>query len=219
MRAWELTVEAWNNAPHSRIAGKTRNQVYAEPMPKAEPFTKADIRRVFWLTTKEPRTYTRGGIKLAVGDQVFEYEVYDRDGLPDLAFREKYVGHKFYRRYDPDDFEQIELLQETSAGMQVVAVAGLKITHPHVPATMRDGEKARWSKHFDVRDREKAAAEARYAEIISRTGISNERLVAEQMAALSGASDDWRLTMKMKDQAPKEVRSEAEERESFLDEL
>jgi len=217
IRAWQISVAQWNNAPHSTIKGKTRNQVYAQPAIVSQPLSADEIKRIFWVTTPRPRQYTRGGITLDISGETYEYEVYNSQGLPDIDFRENYTGTKLYRRYDPDNLEQIELLVSTGAGMQVVAVAELKHEHVQVPILMNTGDKQRWQAEFETRDIERQRIQEQYNQMVARTGIDNNALIAHQNQILKNGTDDAELVLKTAGNAPKQLRSQAEE--DWLNEL
>ena len=202
LRAWEVTVEKWNNARHPIFKDKTRTEVYAGAMPVQEPLSITDLIELFWVTTSQPVTYRKGGLLMRIGDRSFEFEVYKDDGSIDVDFRYSYVGKKFFVRYDPEFMgEYIQLLQVDQAGNQrVIAQAEPKRTHQVVPILMKEGDKAAWSRDYEVRDKELTIAQAELDELRNVTGITPEKIIEEQ-----------ELEIKLGGMLPKKERQQVEE--------
>jgi hypothetical protein len=160
-------VKEWNNAPHPKIAGKSRLEVYLSSQnDEATPFTAFDAVEAFWNTTRLPITYNAAGILLTLGKAKHLYEVYGDDGEIDLDFRKKYIGAKFIVRYDPDDMSQAWLYDRTASGaLQLVAAAENTDTHRFHIATQdhTPGEASRIRTFQSIRrkDNKEAKDEAR----------------------------------------------------------
>jgi len=208
IKQWEYIVMSWNNAKHFDKKTKTRNQVYAEEMLESEPLELTEILRMMWIEeNKKPITYRANGIKIVVDKQEYDFEVYDRDGEIDLDFRRKHVGDKFIIRYDPDGMDgHIQLLKKNQDGEKyLVAYAEPKRGYEVVPKLMKDGEKEQNTRDMDVKMKEYEADLKALRELEERTGITRERMIAEQ-----------ELAVKMKNVNPKKINIKADRSESLL---
>lgn len=186
-KQWEYIVKEWNGAKHPEKKHKTRSEVYSEEMLVSESLELWEIMRLMWIEEKKkPITYKAHGITLVVDKKEYIYEVYDRDGKIDLEFRRKYVGEKFIVRYDPDGMDgHIQLLKENQLGEKYfVAYAEPKRAYEVVPKLMMEGEKEQALEDMRVRALEQERDERAYKELVERTGISPERLIAEQELAI-----------------------------------
>ncbi|WP_092737841.1 hypothetical protein [Riemerella columbipharyngis] len=184
---WVFIVKQWNNSAHFSKKEKTRNEVYNEEMLISEPLELEEIMRMMWMEEKQkPITYRANGIKIVVDKQEYLYEVYDRDGQIDLEFRRKYVGEKFIIRYDPDDMDcYIHLLKSNQFGEKYfVAYAQPKRAYEVVPKLMPDGEKEQAQKDMQVAEIEYQRDLQLLRDLERKTGISTERLIAEQQLAV-----------------------------------
>lgn len=187
LKQWELCVKMWNNAEHPLFDKQTRNQVYAHEMPMKEEMSLLDIVSTVWVAeTKKQLTYNRFGLKMRLGDQEFEFEVYDANGDIDLEFRRKNVGNKFIVRYNPDylnDYVQLYELNENKE-MVFIACAEPKRAHESVPALMKEGAKERWWKDFQTQQTELEQVKKEYEELAKRTNINRETLIQDQELAV-----------------------------------
>lgn len=185
-KQWEFVVKQWNNSKH-HDKNKTRNEVYAEEMFVKEPLELMEIMRMMWIEEKKkPITYKAHGIKVVVDKKDYIYEVYDHDGNIDLEFRRKHVGDKFIVRYDPDAMDtHIQLLKENQFGEKYfVAYAEPKRAFEVVPKLMPEGEKEQAQKDMQVAELEYQRDLQALRELEKKTGISTERLIAEQEMAV-----------------------------------
>lgn len=120
--AYDAAREEWNNMPHP-ATGVPRMDMYLNSTnPKAQGLDRLDMIEVFWLITRKPSTFTASGIDITIEGKKYTYDVYAGD-LPDLDFRKKNIGRKFYVQYDPNDFTQVRLYEETASGKRYVADA------------------------------------------------------------------------------------------------
>ncbi|HAT3998589.1 TPA: transposase family protein [Elizabethkingia anophelis] len=208
IKQWEYIVMRWNNAKHYDKKAKTRNEVYAEEMLVSEPLELTEVMRMMWIEeNKKPITYKANGIKIVVDKQEYDFEVYDMDGKIDLDFRRKHVGDKFIVRYDPDAMDgHIQLLKKNQDGEKyLVAYAEPKRSYEVVPKLMRDGEKEQNIQDMNVKMQEYEADLKAWRELEERTGITRERMIAEQ-----------ELAIKMKNVNPKKINIKADREESLL---
>lgn len=106
----------WNNAPHPETK-RPRKEMYLESVnPETQPLTGVDIVDMFWERTEIPVTFTTTGITIAVDTKEYTYEVYDQNGMPDLAFRNKNTNRKFVVKYDPLNMTKARLYTEDAQG-------------------------------------------------------------------------------------------------------
>lgn len=182
IKQWEAAVRTWNAGKHS-LKEKTRNATHAEEMPESETLSLSEIMRYMWIEEKKkPITYRAEGISVEVDKKVYKYEVYDENRNIDLEFRRLNVGNKFVVRYDPDNMEGfIQLLRMTPEGdTYFVAFAEPKRKFETVKKLQKPGEKERWYKDHNVRDKEYKRDKKALEDLERRTGISREALIAQQ---------------------------------------
>lgn len=109
--------EMWNNAPHPETK-RPRKEMYLESInPETQPLTQTDMVDIFWERTEVPVTFTTTGITIAVDTKEYTYEVYDQNGMPDLAFRNKNTNRKFVVKYDPLNMTKARLYTEDAQGI------------------------------------------------------------------------------------------------------
>lgn len=206
IEAWKISVEKWNSMPHPHLSDKSRNEVYAMPQPISEPIEVADVMEIFWLNETKPKTYHRYGMPLVVGNEKYEYEVFDANGNIDIEFRRKYVGKKLIVKYSPDDLDlYIGLYEPLSNGdKRFVAYAQPRRSHESIPVLMEEGDKEAWYRDYQVTmqelDRDRKELEA----IRKRSGITPESIIDQQ-----------ELLIKMGGRLPKEDRSDIESESIF----
>ncbi len=200
IRAFEVSVKLWNEARHPKF-DVSRNEVYAQEAPMREELNILDTTELFWVFKSRPVTYKRGGIKFTIDHRDYEYEVLDSDGKIDLNFRRKYVGAKFYIKYDPEHLaEFIQLYKKDERGNMVfVANAEPKRMHEVVPVLMQEGDKAKWQEDYNVAEIELQREYAEIRAVRQRSGITPEKLIEEQ-----------ELMIKTGGYLPKEQRSDLE---------
>ena len=119
--------ERWNAMPHPNVkayAGRSRMEVYtAQVNPMAVPLTEAVRRDLFWVTTAKPSKFTAYGIMFTVAGEKLQYEVFDKEGNPDLLWRRDNTGREFYVSYDPHDLSMVRLMTRDQYGDRFVAEA------------------------------------------------------------------------------------------------
>lgn len=119
--------QRWNAMPHPNVkafAGRSRMEVYTSQVnPMAEPLTDAMRRDLFWVTTAKPSKFTAYGIQFTVAGEKLQYEVFDREGNPDLLWRRDNTGREFYVAYDPRDLSVVRLMTRDQYGDRFVSEA------------------------------------------------------------------------------------------------
>lgn len=181
LQVWETIVHKWNSAEHPKFKGQSRNEVYAHEMKMKEEIDILDQVSMFWLNQTKAITYFGSGIQMKLHDKIYQFEVYDSEGVPDLDFRAKYVTEKFIIKYDPEYLDQfVKLYQETDNGLVFVATAEKKKQFEVVPALMNEGEKALAMKHIEVDKKSIETIERIYKELAAKTGVTTEKLIEDQ---------------------------------------
>lgn len=205
IKAWELVVKMWNEAPHPTLKG-TRQEVYSQEAPISEEIDFMEAMSLFWVNETIPVRYKADGITIKIAGMPHTYEVYNSDNTIDLQFRKYNVGRKFIVRYDPEALDQcIQLLELNSNGEKAfVAMAQPKRAHQEIPVLMKEGDKESWYQDFKVRDEELKRDEAELAALLQRTGITPEKLI-----------EDQDLMIKMGGRLPKQIRSKVESEDIF----
>lgn len=206
LKAWDLAVKQWNNAPHPTVEGKTRLEVYNGSAPHIEEFDMLDMISTFWVEESKLITYKADGLHMRVAHKEYIFEVLDENDKIDLEFRRLNIGKKFIVRYDPETMDQyVQLLEVTADGQKViVSHAQPKRKHQEIPVLMKEGDKELWFQDFSVRDEELERDLKEIEALRQRTGITPDKLI-----------DDQELLIKMGGDLPKDVRGENESKSVF----
>ena len=119
--------QRWNAMQHpdvKKYAGRSRMEVYtAQVNPEAVPLTDAIRRDLFWVTTPRPSKFTAYGIMFTIDGEKHQYEVFDKEGNPDLLWRRDNTGREFYVSYDPHDLSVVRLMTKDQYGYRFVCEA------------------------------------------------------------------------------------------------
>ena len=119
--------QRWNDMPHPNVkafAGRSRMEVYTSQVnPEAVQLTDAIRRDLFWVTTAKPSKFTAYGIQFTVAGEKLQYEVFDKEGNPDLLWRRENTGREFYVSYDPHDLSVVRLMTKDQYGFRFVCEA------------------------------------------------------------------------------------------------
>lgn len=75
-----------------------------------------EMEDMFWLMSHEPVTFTDQGIQITINGNKYHWEVFDENGLPDLAWRRKHTWEKFYIQFDPYDMTSVNLYRLDAGG-------------------------------------------------------------------------------------------------------
>lgn len=117
----------WNEMPHPNVkaySGRSRMEVYTSQVnPEAVQLTDAIRRDLFWVTTAKPSKFTAYGILFTVAGEKLQYEVFDKEGNPDLLWRRDNTGREFYVAYDPHDLSVVRLMTKDQYGFRFVTEA------------------------------------------------------------------------------------------------
>lgn len=113
----------WNRRKHPATGIARKDMYEASSNPLVQQLDQLDMIEMFWLITRKPSTFTASGIEIDIDKKTYAFDVYGADGLPDLQFRKKNIGRKFYTQYDPLDLTRVRLYEETASGKRYVAEA------------------------------------------------------------------------------------------------
>lgn len=121
--AYAKARQEWNMALHP-IAERPRLQMYlSSHNAEAKEVNDLDMMELFWLQTAKPVEFTPNGITITVNKQKYTYEVFDAEGVPDLAFRRENTYRKFVVMYDPVDLTHVRLFSQDKTGLRYVTEA------------------------------------------------------------------------------------------------
>lgn len=103
-------IDQWNNAPHPRVQGKTRMQVYLESVnPQAIRIDDTVREKAYYIATEKASTFRANGIEVTINGQKRAYEVFSAPGVPDMDWRRLNTGREFVVEYDPHDLSRVRL--------------------------------------------------------------------------------------------------------------
>ncbi|WP_438710827.1 hypothetical protein ACSTS3_19510 [Aquimarina muelleri] len=206
IEAFKISVNEWNNAKHPKF-NETRSKVYNHEPIMLEKINYLDMIDLFWIYTNDTITYKADGIKVQIANKKYHFEVYNVNGDVDLRFRERYVGSKFFVKYDPDELDNyVSLYAKLPNGdTKFIADAQPVRKQQQIPALMTEGDKAQFAKDYEVRKVEEAKAKKQIEQIQRETGITPEQLI-----------EDQELKIKLGGKLPKTSRNEVEAN-SFID--
>lgn len=115
--------QEWNMGLHP-TTDRPRLQMYlSSHNAEAKEVNDLDMMELFWLQTAKPVEFTPNGISITVDKQKYTYEVFDSEGLPDLAFRRTNTYRKFVVMYDPLDLTHVRLFSQDKSGLRYVVDA------------------------------------------------------------------------------------------------
>lgn len=115
--------EQWNSMPHPKYH-VPRIQYYMNSVNTQSIVLNDSVRRdLFWITSPKPCTFTAYGIVITIRGQKYQYEVLDKDGMPDLEWRSRNTGRQFHVSYDPHDLSMVRLYTKDEYGYRFEAVA------------------------------------------------------------------------------------------------
>lgn len=113
---WNMGLHPLTNRPRLQMYLSSRNE-------EAKEVNDLDMMELFWLQTAKPVEFTPNGITITVDKQKYTYEVFDSEGLPDMAFRRNNTYRKFVVMYDPLDLTHVRLFKQDASGLRYVVDA------------------------------------------------------------------------------------------------
>ena len=173
--AYAKAREAWNNAKHP-ATGIARMEMYLNSVnPETTEVDQLDMIDMFWLTTKEPSTFTASGITIKVDKKKYTYEVLGTDKMPDLKFRRNNTFRQFYAMYDPLDMTQIRLYTKETNGMRYIATAEPYVAVHRNLQEQKPGEMT-FIRQMDIRNKqERVDLQVEAAELEMAHGVAPEQ--------------------------------------------
>jgi hypothetical protein len=139
---YETCRNKWNNSINNSIGLPRKAAYFSSQNPHHSPVDYLQMVDLFWITKEKPVTYYTYGIDTDINTVNYEFEVLNERGMPDIEFRDLYIGQKFIVKYDPLDFSHIRLYIDKGMGAQFVAIAQPRISNPrahvdHVPGSAK----------------------------------------------------------------------------------
>lgn len=201
IKAFEVAVNAWNNAKHPNHQ-QTRLEVLNTEDERIERLELNDMLEIFWIEQTKGNRYYGDGIHMKLAGEEYVFEVFHADGSIDLDFRRKYVQDKFIIRYDPEMLDkgiQLWKRDQQTKEMTFIAIAEPKRAFNPIPALQTTGERSQYLQDWEIVNSEYTDTNARMEAIQKRAGINEDTLIADQ-----------ELLIKMGNYLPKEERNEVE---------
>lgn len=172
----KMRVAEWNSMPHPKT-GKSRIEMYRESVnPHHNPVDLLEMVRLFWLRNDKPIPYQNTGIKIQINKQKYEFEVLS-EGLPDMEFRRKHIGDKFFVKYDPADMSMVYLCSGPADNLRLVAMAQPRVEIHRAIADQKPGEREMLVKRLELRKLDNQARRENSKAVAKRTGITPDSLV------------------------------------------
>jgi hypothetical protein len=169
-------VAEWNNMPHPKT-GQPRIEMYRKSQnPHHRPVDALEMALLFWLRTDKQIIYRNTGIKLQVGGQPYEFEVLS-EGLPDLEFRRKYIGEKFWVKYDPEDMSMVYLCTGVADDLRLVAMAEPRVEIHRAIADQKPGERELLVKQLELRKKDNRDRREKSKLVAEKVGITPDSLI------------------------------------------
>lgn len=173
--AYAKARKEWNNAKHP-ATGIARIEMYQNSVnPESVEVNTLDMIDMFWIRTERPSTFTSSGITIQVNKREYTYEVLDAKNMPDMDFRRKHTGRKFYTVYDPLDMTTVRLYEDTASGVRYVATAHPYIEVHRAMQEQSDGELSFIRKQEWVNKQERISRQLAAAELEMAFGVAPEQ--------------------------------------------
>lgn len=165
----------WNNAINNLIGQPRKAAYFGSVNPQHTAISYLQMVDLFWITKEKPVTYYNTGIDTQIDNVTYEYEVLDGDGMPDMQFRDLYIGQKFILKYDPLDFSHVRLYVNKGAGAQFVAIAQPYVRVPRAKIDHQTGDGKKIFDLLQIRETERINDFVRSAHIQYEEGLLPEQ--------------------------------------------
>ncbi len=174
----EYELHVWNNTPCKD--GKSPKQKYeTSENPAPQPLTAEDEVEAFWLWNDQPITYRRDGLRFKKQGIESVYEVVEMlEGqlVPDLAFHSRYVGQRFFVKYDPANVgEKIALY--IGEDHRFIGFAQAKVAMPRAAYDHQPGTRAAINVRLEIKKQQRS-------QVLGKQSDITERLDAEDILKL-----------------------------------
>lgn len=184
----ERMVNTWNQGKHAKLDSSRLAAYDASTNPGHQELDPMDMVELFWVRSL-PITYRKHGIDITINEARYTFEVYDKDGNPDEAFRRRYINARFVVRYDPEVLDFVCLYTvDANEDLRFVAVAQPKQTVARAVVDLLPGDRSRINFSLELRNREVERLRGELDELINISGVDPEMLI--EMAAVGGAGKD-----------------------------
>jgi hypothetical protein len=184
METYRQAREMWNGEramltttsflKHPKEKTRTRVEVYESSPQTCEEIDYLDMIEMFWQMTEKPSTFTASGITIQVNNKRYSYEPLNADGLPDMEFRRKHTGRKFFVQYDPNDMTRVRLFVKEATGMRYVATADTYLEIHRAINDQTEGERSLIIALNDQAIEERVRRQLEVADIEEEYGMSIE---------------------------------------------
>jgi transposase InsO family protein len=182
----ELELHQWNNYKGRKGDKPSPKELYFSSENQHQQFlSEQDEVDAFWQWNDQAITYRRDGLRFKKQGVECVYEVVEEVAsdipgitqlIPDLAFHSRFVGQRFYVKYDPDNVgEKIALY--VGEDRRFVEFAHAKQAMPRAVADYQAGSRAAINVRLEVKKKQAAQVMGKQADI-------TERLDAEDILKL-----------------------------------
>ena len=121
--AYASARQEWNSTV-MKGHSKSRWEEYQGSVNGETPVVTAqDMVEMFWVTAERMITFTDSGLVLTVKGRERRYEVFEKPGVPDHAWRSRHTWEKFVVKYDPYDMGSVRLYTKEKDVLRFCAVA------------------------------------------------------------------------------------------------
>ena len=166
----------WNRMRHFKY-DMSRMELYQASVNEESPALTDVIRRnLFWITSKNACTFTARGLQITINRKEYVYDVYGKDGYPDMKFRRDNTGRSFHVQYDPQDMDTVRLLtKDEKYGYQFVTEARPYIAIHRAMQDQKDGERSLIFKLVDQAKLERVRRHIENQELRMKYGVAPEQ--------------------------------------------
>lgn len=175
VKAYEQCRNEWNNAINNSIGMPRKAAYFNSVNPHHMPVDYLQMVDLFWITKEKTVTYYTTGITTDINKTTYEYEVLDADGMPDVEFRDLYIGQEFYIKYDPTDLSHVRLYIDKGNGLQFVAIAQPRLTVPRAKVDHQDSDGKKIFDLLQVREKERINSFVKSAHLLYDEGLLPEQ--------------------------------------------
>ena len=199
----ELELHQWNNYKGRKGDRPSPKQLYeASENPAPQYLTLEDEVDAFWLWNEQPITYRRDGLRFKKQGVETVYEVVeavedDATGItqliPDLNFHSRFVGERFFVKYDPDNVgERIALY--VGDDKRFVEMATAKEAMPRAVADYQPGSRAKINIRLEVKKQQRDQVLGKQSDITTRLDAEDIQKLGHRFISkdvLAAAEEDF----------------------------
>ena len=209
--------QEWNCMRHPK-QDRPRIELYESSVnEESTAVTDAMMRNLFWITSQKPVQFTARGLQITINKKQYIYDVYGKDGYPDMKFRRDHTGRSFYVQYDPEDMDTVRLCTlDENYGYQFVAEARPYMTFHRAMQDQKEGERSLIFKLIDQTKLERVRRYIDNQELRMRQGVAPEQhgFAAPKLQGMKAAEFEYYADIVMKEKAAKRLEQEPEPAET-----